>query len=1268
MDFTISSVKEYKSPNREYDLKVYPDYSYRGVKDLVTKGKVFYAFWNGTTWSTSLDELIYAIDGQTMAKKEEMEKKDPHLRIGAKMLNINSTRMMQDFLGYLKQFGSSNPTFNTKVLFADDVAKREDYSTNKLSYNPEPGPTPAFDELMSVLYAPEELDKILWFMGVLLCNKASKIQKFMFLYGGKGSGKGTVIHIFKQMFAGYHESIDLAILTGANDFATAQVKEVPLLIDEDTDISKIQKDTNLLKLTAHEPLYINMKYKEPYDATFMGLLITASNQRFKVRNVDSGITRRAVVVEPTEDKVSRSKYNKLMDQIAFELPQIADKAMQRFTDMGTSYYDDFIAVDMMEATDIVYSFVRQHVETLGESVDLKQAADLYKIYLEDMDFDIAGHKRRIKEELKRYYRNFSADITVDGVRHKNHYSDLKRELIFPENEHIQLVEPEVISNLREQHSLLDDMYADQLAQEANEYGVPSLSWDKCKTTLKDIDTSKVHYVQPPEGHIIIDFDIKNEKGEKDLQANLRASENFPPTYMELSKSGGGLHLHYFYSGDVHKLANNYDDDIEIKVFKGKSSLRRMLTKCNDLPIRTLSSGLPQKKEVNDLNEQVEIISWNEKKMRTVIKKCFQKVYHDATKPSIDFIVDTFEQADKDGVKYDLTDMRQDIIAFAATSTNQAPYCLKVASRIKYTNIDEVVDQPVIQGSNARSTVVPDEDITFFDVEVFPNLFMIVWKPYGGKKTTWYNPSPAQVGELMKRNIVGFNNRGYDNHILCGAWNGENNMEIYLRSKQIISKDTPRWAGQIRTANDISYADIYEYSSKKQSLKKWEVELGITHDELEYDFDKPLPESEWPRAAEYCGNDVDATETVFKATYPDYVARKILAELSGLSINSTTKMHAEKFLFGDDPRPQDKFVYTDLSKTFPGYTFNPYRTDGPKSDYFGEDPSEGGYVYSEPGVYENVVLMDVASMHPTSLCEMNYFGPYTQRYRDLLQTRIYIKHENFEEAAKMFDGILAPYLTDKESAEALSYALKIIINIVYGLTSASFDNKFKHKDNVDNIVAKRGALFMMTLRRNIQEQGFDVAHVKTDSIKIPGATEELIEYIHNFGSQYGYTFEHEATYSKMALVNKAVYIAQYGWAEKEKKIGKWDATGAQFAMPVVLKRLFTHQPIVEEDYAITKQAKSPIYIDDEHIGKFANVYASKTGGVMTRGEGEKRDAVTGTKGFKWKLYSQYSGKEDIDMSYYDGLVNQAVEDIDAVGSAFKMLAEPPAEVEKQLLPF
>lgn len=76
-------------------------------------------------------------------------------------------------------------------------------------------------------------------------------------------------------------------------------------------------------------------------------------------------------------------------------------------------------------------------------------------------------------------------------------------------------------------------------------------------------------------------------------------------------------------------------------------------------------------------------------------------------------------------------------------------------------------------------------------------------------------------------------------------------------------------------------------------------------------------------------------------------------------------------------------------------------------------------------------------------------------KEILDARIAIKHKDFDKARKMLGGALAKYLTDEDSAADLAQALKIAINSVYGLTSATFENPFRDVRNKDNIVAKRG---------------------------------------------------------------------------------------------------------------------------------------------------------------------------------------------------------------------
>jgi hypothetical protein len=363
--------------------------------------------------------------------------------------------------------------------------------------------------------------------------------------------------------------------------------------------------------------------------------------------------------------------------------------------------------------------------------------------------------------------------------------------------------------------------------------------------------------------------------------------------------------------------------------------------------------------------------------------------------------------------------------------------------------------------------------------------------------------------------------------------------------------------------------------------------------------------------------------------------------------------------------------------FPGYVY-----DRGVSTYRGEEVGEGGYVYSEPGMYGNVALLDIASMHPSSIVAEKLFGEaYTQRFKEILDARIAIKHNNFDKARNMLGGALAKYLTNEDAAADLAQALKIIINSIYGLTSAQFENPFRDPRNKDNIVAKRGALFMTLLKSEVEKRGFKVAHIKTDSIKIPDATPEIQEFVDKFGREFGYKFETEAIFEKFCLVNNAVYVAKFSNdADNGKKAGQWTATGAQFAVPYVFKNLFSKEPLEFDDFCEAKEVKSALYLDmnedlpdGEHmyefigrVGSFCPIKPGRGGGELLR-EGKdkdgnvKYDSATGAKGYRW-LESEVvrtRGMDDaIDRSYYDALVDAAVDTISQFGDFEWFVSDDP----------
>jgi hypothetical protein len=1238
-------------------VEIYPDYRIRRSEDLMVRGKTFYAIWDeeANLWSTDEYDVQRLVDKELQAYKEKREAEQPGV-YRVKYLGDYSSSSWLQFRTYIQHLSDNSSQLDENLTFSNTDVKKGDFVSRRLPYPLQEGDVSAYNELMGVLYNPEERAKLEWAVGAIVAGDSKHIQKFLVLYGGPGTGKSTWLNIVQKLFAGYYTMFEAKALTSSNNaFSTEAFRSNPLVaIQHDGDLSKIEDNTKLNSVVSHEDIVINEKFKPSYVARINAFALMGTNKPVKITDAKSGIIRRLIDVHPTGEKVAPRRYQALYSQIDFEIGAIAYYCLQVYRDMGKDFYNGYRPVEMMLQTDVFFNFIEANYDLFKSQggVSLKQAHALYKEFCEESEIEFRMPQYKMREELKNYFEEFEERAFIDNVSVRSWYSGFKADHFKTQ---IRIEEPNVFSLvIDDTESLFDREMADAPAQLGTRSETPQGKWAKVTTTLSDIDTTQLHYVKVPENHIVIDFDLTDEEGNKSAERNLEAASQWPSTYAEFSKGGEGIHLHYNYEGDASQLSRIYEDGIEIKVFTGDSSLRRRLTKCNNVPIASINSGLPLKEKKVINTEAV----MTEKTLRDMIGKNLRKEIHPSTKPSIDFIKHLLDEAYESGISYDVTDLRPKIMAFANNSSHQAIPALRVFKDMKFQSIDiQEKEAEVLKPST-------DDRLVIFDVEVFPNLFIVCWKFVGSNVVNrLINPSAQQIEELIHLKLIGFYNRQYDNHIIYAAMLGYSLEELYQLSQRLISGSPNAKFGQ---AYDLSYADIYDFSSKKQSLKKFEIELGLTHMESALPWDQPVDPKDWRKVEEYCVNDVEATEAVFIDRKGDYVARQILAVLSGLSINASTQQHTSKIIFGDNKRPQDKFVYTELSKEFPGYKY-----EFGKSTYRDEETGEGGYVYAEPGMYTNVALLDVASMHPTTIEYLNLFGEYTKNFSDLKAARIAIKHGKFDDAKQMLNGKLAPFLDDEENAEALSYALKIVINIVYGLTSARFDNAFRDPRNIDNIVAKRGALFMIDLKHEVQARGFTVAHIKTDSIKIPDATPEIIEFVFQYGRDRGYDFEHEATYDRMALVNNAVYIARYGWAEKTKKIGTWEATGAQFAEPYVFKKLFSKEESTFNDLTVDKQVQTAMYLDfaDENepmyktlgedrkqfigkVGLFVPIKEGRGGGSLMRlGNDGKFSAVTGTKGYKWaeaEVVKSLDKTYDIDHSYFTKLVDSAVENISQFG--------------------
>lgn len=1249
-----------RSPKKNL-IEIYPDFIVGTHKDFMVRGRSFYAIYDKETglWSKNEADVQRLVDRELYDAYDVFKEKYPEEKVMLKLMSEYGSSAWKQYKDYVSRMFDDYTPLDNKLIFSNQEVKKDDYASRKLSYSLQEGDHSAWDELVSTLYDPDERAKIEWAIGAVISGDAKTIDKFMVFYGDPGSGKGTILDIIGELFEDYCTIFEASKLgSKGGEFATAAFKDNPLVaMQYDSDLSRIEDNTRLNSITSHESVLIREMYKPAYSMRVNAFIFLATNEPVQITNAKSGIIRRLIEVNPSGRRIQTDRYFELQESIKFQLGAIAWHCLETYKSMGKYFYNSYRPRAMMEKTDIFFNFMEEAYFTFKEEdgVSLKRAWDMYKEFADESRLKYSMPKYKFKDELRNYFKRFVEDMhSSDGSHIRNYYQGFEYWKVdgttqFDKKMAESDKSSDIWLQMELETSLFDVEMASQPAQYANSSEVPSKRWSGVKTDLSDLDTHKLHYVKVPENHIVIDFDIKDDNGEKSAAMNVEAASKWPKTYAEYSKSGKGVHLHYIYDGDIDKIRPIYSEGVEIKVFKGNSSLRRCLSKCNDIPIAKISSGLPLKGDKKVINREA---VKSEKKLRELIQRSMEKEFG-ATKPSIDFIAHLLTEAQESGLKYDISDMKQAIMVFAMNSTNQSDYCMKVAGELKYRTDDH---------SDPGNEKYADDRLVFFDVEVFPNLFLVNWKYEGSKECVrMVNPTPEEIGDLFNYKLVGFNNRRYDNHILYARYIGYNNEEIYALSQKIIgSKTSDATFGE---AYNISYTDVYDFASagNKKGLKKWEIELGLHHQELGLPWDQPVPEDQWAKVAEYCDNDVISTEAVFNHLQGDFKAREILAEIAGMTVNDSTNSLTTRIIFGKERKP--KLNWYDLAEEFPGYEYK-----NGKNMYRGIDLGRGGYVYAVPGMYPYSKTYDVESMHPRSIIEERYLGDYTDKFEELVNIRLLIKHKEFDKVKTMMDGKLAPYLDDEKQAKDLSNALKTAINSVYGLTSATFPNPFRDIRNKNNIVALRGALFMKTLQDEVESRGFTVIHIKTDSIKIDRPTKEIEDFVIEFGKKYGYNFEVEAEWEKICLVNNAVFVGRQTETSPQAP-GQWTATGEQFKQPYVFKSLFSHEPIEFEDLCITMTTKTAFYLDfDEgkesqpreeryltfvgRAGSFCPIKSGYGGATLLRIETDGRySAATGTKGYRWREAELVRGTEDeqhIDHVYFEKLVDDAITDISTFG--------------------
>ena len=190
-------------------IEVYPDFRVCRSKDLMVRGKAFYAIWDDEKgfWSTDEYDIQRLVDKDLAEYRDRLQKSTDDA-ITVKWMSSFSSGSWTAFKKYVTQVSDNSHQLDNRIIFANTPVKKKDYASRSLPYSLEKGDYSAYDELVGTLYEPEERAKLEWAIGAIISGDARDIQKFIVLYGEAGAGKSTILNIIQRLFEGYYTTFD----------------------------------------------------------------------------------------------------------------------------------------------------------------------------------------------------------------------------------------------------------------------------------------------------------------------------------------------------------------------------------------------------------------------------------------------------------------------------------------------------------------------------------------------------------------------------------------------------------------------------------------------------------------------------------------------------------------------------------------------------------------------------------------------------------------------------------------------------------------------------------------------------------------------------------------------------------------------------------------------------------------------------------------------------------------------------------------------------
>lgn len=386
-----------------------------------------------------------------------------------------------------------------------------------------------------------------------------------------------------------------------------------------------------------------------------------------------------------------------------------------------------------------------------------------------------------------------------------------------------------------------------------------------------------------------------------------------------------------------------------------------------------------------------------------------------------------------------------------------------------------------------------KDLLFFDIEVFFRNAFVVFKDEQKNTLAVFHNDFTGLSDFIKgKTLVGYNNYFYDDHILHAMLDLRSPAQIKALNDRIIAGERLRISHYKFDSLDV----FQQIDPGFPSLKKLQGNMGrmILESSISFDIQHELSEDQYLDVLEYCKNDVDTTIDVYKMREKKYFEpKKSIVEMLDNKYATrwnTTTLSANVLLKKPLTKWSDIRVPDELMELVPSEVAELWRTKEKGSVTIKEFDNE--IVFGFGGLhaqnikkkrFENVINLDVASLYPTIIVNHNILGVATQKYKEILDERIRIKH------------------IDPPRQEGL----KLILNSVYGLLKSEYSLLFNKR--ASTTVCAIGQTILYDLAKRLSAT-CEIVQINTDGVAFIPYTDDYLNIWKDWEKEYNYVLERE----------------------------------------------------------------------------------------------------------------------------------------------------------------